>query len=404
MTYVKSKFDPSRDKVWYAYAVFGEEEQQAVIDCLKRGRLGPGPLTTEFEQKISALFAKDHGVMTNSGSSANLIASELLNLREGDEVITTACSFPTTVAPILQKGATPVVADSIVGTYNLDLDYLEEMTTPRTKAVMVAHLFGHPNDMVRLREHCDKYRLSLIEDSCDALGTTLHGRPIGYWSDISTTSFYASHVITSAGGGGMICLRDQDWERRARILRDWGRAGDDDEDIDRRFEFEVDGIPYDSKFTYGEIGYNLKSVELCAAFGLAQLRKLDKFNEARRRNFKILTEFFQAYADHLIPPYDPPEAEVSWLSYPLTIRDGAPFERIDLLKFLEKSNIQTRLLMAGNMFRHPAYRDAKVRVVGNLNNVDKIMRDSFVIGLHQALTEEMMDYTLSKFEEFLKRL
>lgn len=404
MTYVKSKFNPGRDKVWYAYAVFGEEEQQAVIDCLKRGRLGPGPLTTEFEQKVAALFAKDYSVMTNSGSSANLIAAELLNLREGDEVITTACSFPTTVAPILQKGATAVVADSIIGTYNLDLDYLEEMTTPRTRAVMVAHLFGHPNDMVRLREHCDKYRLWLIEDSCDALGTEIHGRPTGYWSDISTTSFYASHVITAAGGGGMICLRNRDWERRARMFRDWGRAGDEDEDIDKRFEFEVGGIPYDSKFSYGEIGYNLKSVELCAAFGLAQLRKLDKFNASRRGNFKILTEFFQAYEDHLILPYDPPEAEVSWLSYPLTIREGAPFERIDLLKFLENNNIQTRLLMAGNMFKHPAYEGVKMRVVGNLDNVNKIMRDSFVIGLHQALTEEMIDYTLGKFEEFLKRL
>jgi len=347
-------------------------------------------------------------VMVNSGSSANILATELLDLKEGDEVVTTACSFPTTVSPILLKGAIPVVADSEVGTYNLNLDYLEEMVSARTKAVMVADLCGSINDHEKIREFCDRHGLKYVLDSCDTIGSKLRGKPTGVWADFITTSFYASHVITAGGGGGMIVVPSEEERRKALSLRDWGRAEEmsftgvhEDEDIERRFLYELDGIPYDSKFLYKYRGYNFKSTEMNAAFGLAQLPKLEEWNKQRAKNAQFLTEEIdKRWPEFLITPKLVEGAEPAWLSYPLTIRDNVPFSRKDLLVHLEKAGIQTRLLMAGNLFRHPAYKNCLYRVIGELRNVDKIMRDSFVIGVHQQIDREILDYMLSVFNDF----
>lgn len=403
-------FTPGKHKIWYAHALYGADEIAEVVKCLVEGRIAPGKRTEQFEKRVAELFNKGHAVMTNSGSSANLIACEMMGLKPGDEVITTACSFPTTVSPILLKGATAVVADSEVGTYNLNLDMLPEMVTEKTKAIMVAHLCGSINDMERISRFAKKHGLIVVEDSCDTIGSTIDGRPTGYWADMSTTSFYASHVISAGGGGGMIIGPSKEWRRKALALRDWGRAEEvsfkgthEDEDIKRRFSYKLGDIPYDSKFLYKYMGYNLKSSEMNAAFGLAQLPKLEKWNEMRRKNFEVLTNYFKEnWPEFFVTPRVLPGVEASWLSYPLTIRDKAPFSRVELLTHLEKHQIQTRLLMAGNMFKHDAYKNANFRVVGELKGVEKITRDSFVVGLHQQITTGMMDYMLSVFENFLK--
>lgn len=408
----KGKFDPKKNKVWYAHALYGADEVSAVVKCLMEGRIAPGKYTEQFEREVARIFGKDHAIMVNSGSSANIIATELLGLKPGDEVITTACSFPTTISSLVMKGVIPVVADSKVGTYNLDLDFLEQMLSEKTKAIMVADLCGSVNDHKRIREFCDKHGIKYVLDSCDTIGSRLYGRPTGEYADMVTTSFYASHVVTAGGGGGMLIVSSPEERRIGIAYRDWGRAEEfsftggvhEDESAERRFSYELDGVPYDSKFLYVYMGYNFKSTEMNAAFGLAQLPKLSQWNETRRKNFDTLTETIgKNWGQFLITPVVLDGAESSWLSYPLTIRDGSPFSRKELLIFLENHNIQTRLLMAGNLFKHQAYKDVPRRVVGELKGVDKIMRDSFVLGLHQQIDDDTMAYMLDTLDEFFRK-
>lgn len=399
------QFTPGKDKVYYAQAVYGEEEVEAAANCLREGWLGMGKYVAEFENKVATIFGKKYGIVVNSGSSANYIALKILNLPPGSEVLTPACTFTTTFSTILLNHCVPVVADSLLGTYNLDLSKLESMLSPKTRAIIIPHTLGNLNDMRVLSEFCKAHNLYLIEDSCDTIGGEFGGKPTGSYSDITTSSFYASHHITAAGGGGIVCVSDPKLAEHAYAYREWGRASQNDnsENVEDRFTEEHTGIHYDKKFTYTHIGHNFKPVEVMFAFGLVQLKKLHNVVKIRKENFDALRNFFKGYEEFFILPQEHHDAIVTWLAFPLTIRDNAPFGRFELIKFLEDHNIQTRLLFAGNILRHPAYRNTPHRVVGELTNADKIMKDSLVIGAHHGMSVEMVQYVKDTFQDFLSR-
>ena len=402
------RFRPGEDWIYYTKAVYGQEEIDAVVKALKEDWLGNGKYTDEFEQKVVALYGKKFGLFVNSGSSANLIALELCNFPAGSEVITPACTFGTTISPILMKNLVPVIVDSKVGTYNIDIDKIEAAISFKTVGMMIPHAIGNINDMPRLRELCDRYKLILIEDSCDTIGSKFQGRPTGEWSDITTTSFYASHNITAGGGGGMVMVNDPELKRRAKVFRDWGRALPErfehhEGAFEERYNFKLDGIDYDGKFTFMELGYNLKAVEMQAAFGLAQLERLDAFNRTRSQNFQKIYRFFRKYEQFFILPEQVPGAEPYWLSFPITIKEESGIERKELLKFLETNKIQTRLLFAGNILRHPAYKELqkKCRIATTLDNADYVMKNTFLVASHHGLNDEMISYLVEKIEQFL---
>lgn len=398
------KFVPGKDKVFYAQAVYGDEEIQAVVDSLKKGWLGVGAITAEFEKKVAKIFGKKYGVAVNSGSSATFLALKLANLEPGSEVITPACTFATSFSSILLNNLVPVVGDSDLGTYNLNLDNLEGMLSPKTKAVLVVHTLGNLNDMEKLSKFCKKHDLLLVEDSCDTIGGTFNGKPTGVFGDITTCSFYASHHVTAGGGGGIVCMSDPKLQHDAYAYREWGRAAlNNSEDINFRFTDKLTGIQYDKKFTYTHMGFNLKATEMMFAFGLVQLEKLQETNRIRKKNFDTLRNFFKDYEKYFIIPEEHPMAESAWLALPLTIRDGAPFKRLELINYLEDHNIQTRLLFAGNILRQPAYKNSPHRVVGKLENADKIMKDSLIIGAHHGMTDDMIDYIKETFTDFLEK-
>ena len=400
----RKEFIPGRDKIYYAQAVYGDEEIEAVVSCLKEGWLGMGKYVAEFQDKIARIFGKKYGIVVNSGSSANYLALKILDLPAGSEVITPACTFATTYSAILLNHLMPVVADSELSTYNLDLSKLESMFSSKTRAVIVPHTLGNLNDLETLSKFCKKHRLYLVEDSCDTIGGAFNGKPTGAWSDVTTSSFYASHHITAAGGGGIVCVNEPELARRAYAYREWGRAAQyDNEALEKRFTEQLMGVHYDKKFTYTHMGYNLKPVEIMFAFGLVQLKKLKNMIRIRKENFNNLLTFFKNYGQYFILPREHPKAKVTWLAFPLTIKDRVPFTRFELIKFLEGHNIQTRLLFAGNILRHPAYKNVPYRIVGELTNADKIMRDSLVIGAHHGMTMAMVNYVKDVFREFLKK-
>lgn len=399
-------FVPGHDRIFYAKAVFDQEEIDAVVRCLNQGWLGPGPVTEEFENKIAALFGKQYGLFVNSGSSANQIAMDIANLPPGSEVITQACTFPATLNPILVRGHIPVFVDSKVGTYDIDLDQVEAAITEKTKAIFISHALGSINDMERIRDICGRHKLLFIEDSCDTHGSLFDGKPPGFWSDITTTSFYASHNITACGAGGMVMVNDPDLIREAKVYRDWGRAlpENNDEDIPLRFSYKLNGTDYDGKFYHTKIGYNFKPVEMQAAFGLVQLKKLPYFNTIRARNFNKIYQFLSQYPQHFILPQTHPKATVYWLAFPITIRDGSPIVRRNLLMYLEKNRIQTRLLFTGNILYHEPYRNIPRRIHGTLAGADTILKNTFIIGCNHSLTEEMVDYMLNIIKQYVEQL
>lgn len=404
----KNKFIPGKDWIWYApntYDVFGDEEIKAVIRCLKSGWLTAGKNAAVFEDKIAALYGKKFGLFVNSGSSANLLAFEALNFPKGSEVITPACNFNTTVSPIIQKNLIPVFIDVEAGAYTMDPDLLARAVSRKTVAIMVPHLVGNFVDLEKIRSFCDKRHLILIEDSCDTIGGNFKGKPTGYWSDITTTSFYASHLITAGGEGGMLMTDDKNVIRRAKLFRNWGRGiSRHDEKIRSRLStFRIDGKPYDSAFVFVEKGYNLKPTEMQAAFGLEQLKRLNNFIKIRRDNFIRLYNFFQKFEEYFILPKEKPESLTNWLAFPLTIRKTAFFQRNSLVRYLENNKIQTRPLFAGNILKQPAYLSIKYRKIGTLENSQFILHHSFLIGLHHGLTSEMIDYVLEVFLKFFKK-
>lgn len=374
-------------KIWYSpnkKEAYGDKEIQAVLDCLNDGWLaGFGPKTVEFEEKISKVFGKKYGLFVNSGSSAILLGLSALNLSKGSEVITPACTFSTTIAPIIQIGLKPIFCDVELGTYVPSVDQIYEKITENTKLILLPNLIGSKPDWKTLREKIPE-GIILFEDSADTITYT-------EYTDVTITSFYSSHLITSAGSGGMLMVNDEKLLKRATMFRDWGRIGDNSEDIQTRFEYEIDGIPYDYKFLYGVIGYNMKSSEINASFGLVQLSRLEEIKEKRRKNFNRYLENLKDI-DELILPNNVFDSD--WLAIPLMYK-----YRMDLLKFLENNNIQTRVCFAGNVTRHPAYRE----YLTNFKNADKIMAEGFLLGAHHGMTIEDVDYVCDKLKEFIRQ-
>jgi CDP-6-deoxy-D-xylo-4-hexulose-3-dehydrase len=371
-------------KIWYApnqFEAYGQDEISKVNECLKAGWLaGFGPMTTEFEKKVSERFGKKHGLFVNSGSSAILVALCSLDLKPGDEVVTPACGFATTVAPITQCGLKPVFCDSQPDKYVPSIDQIREKVTDKTKVLLIPNLIGNLPDWQGLREAFPT--LILIEDSADTITNTP-------WTDISTTSFYASHVITAGGIGGMVMFNDDAQLKRALMFRDWGRIGDNIEEPSERFNHSVDGIPYDWKFLYGVAGYHLKACEMNAAFGLAQWERLDSLLAKRRMNIERYLENLKDTTYYSLPD---DSKKPNWLAIPFMCPD-----RLECLKFLEANGVQTRVCFSGNITRHPAWREYLEEFPG----ADRVMREGFLLGAHHGMSLDDVDYVcelLKKFE------
>ncbi|WP_170371843.1 DegT/DnrJ/EryC1/StrS family aminotransferase [Ruegeria arenilitoris] len=392
-------------RVNYGQTVHGQDEIDAVVEVLKTSTQ-MGPKVREMQQKVAALFSKAHGIMVNSGSSANYLAVEILDLPKGSEVITPALTFATTVAPLVRQGLVPAFVDAAEGTYNIDVEQIERMISPKTSAMMIPSLIGNLPDWRRIRELADAHGLKVIEDSADTLGATIDGTSTGVWSDVSTTSFYGSHVINGAGNGGMLCVNDDELARKALLMRSWGRSSSlfvESEAIENRFNVQLDGIEYDAKFLFEALGYNLEPSEISAAFGLVQLGKLENNIRVREEAFAAHRAFFAQYEEWFILPEQPPGARTGWLAFPLTLREGAPFTRREMQIFLEKADIQTRPVFTGNILRQPAMKDVEYRAdTAGYPVSDAVMRGGILLACHHGLTQAHIDYMHEKTQEFLK--
>jgi CDP-6-deoxy-D-xylo-4-hexulose-3-dehydrase len=420
-------FTPGKTPVRYAGRVYGEEEMANLVESAIEFWLTGGRWHRRLEKELAAWYGVPHARLVNSGSSANLLAvatlaSHLLGegrLRPGDEVVTVAAGFPTTVAPLLQQGLVPVFVDVDIPTYNLDVAMLEEARSPRTRAVMVAHTLGNPFDLGAVKAFCDRHGLWLVEDNCDAAGSLYRGRKTGTFGQIATLSFYPPHHMTM-GEGGAVLLADDALERAASSIRDWGRdcwcAPGVDNTCGKRFEWELGELPrgYDHKYVYSHVGYNLKVTDMQAAVGVAQLARLDGFVAARRRNWAFFREALADLEDVLVLPEATAESEPSWFGFMMTVRDGAPFGREALVRHLESRKIQTRMLFAGNLVRQPAItqlvadaraagRAAPFRVVGDLARTDRIMNRSFWVGVYPGLSEAMRAFVADEIRAFVRR-
>ena len=378
-------------KIWYApykFESYGEEEIKAVEESLRSGWLGgQGPKSVEFEEAIAKRFGKKHGVFVNSGSSACLLAIAALDLPKGSKIITPACTFATTLAPIIQLGYEPIFVDVGLTDYVADIDQIIQAITPQVKALMLPNLIGNKPDWPRLKKELKllgREDIYLIEDSADTITETPE-------TDVATTSFYASHVITAGGVGGMVMFNDKKHVVKCLQYRDWGRLGNDSEIMDDRFNHSVDGIPYDHKFLYSVLGYHMKASEMNAAFGLVQLNRFKKFSEIRRANIERYIVNLWGVGDLILPD---DSIKPNWLAIPLQTE-----KRFELLTFLENNNIQTRVTFAGNVTRHPVYRE----YLQEFKNSDIIMKNGFLLGVHHGMTIEDVDYVCDKIKEFFNQ-
>jgi CDP-4-dehydro-6-deoxyglucose reductase, E1 len=387
----------------------------SLVDSSLDGWLTAGRFTEDFQRKLGKFVGARKTLFVNSGSSANLIALSALTspklgkraLKPGDEVLTVAMGFPTTVNPIIQNGLRPVVVDVQMGTYDAFPDMLREAISSKTKAIMMAHTLGNPFDLDTVQELCEKHGLWLIEDSCDALGSTYKGKRTGSFGDTATVSFYPAHHITT-GEGGAVFSKSPLVAKQVESFRDWGRdcycETGHDNTCQKRFGWQLGDLPvgYDHKYTYSHIGYNLKATDMQAALGVTQLAKLESFIEARRSNFKYLYEKLKN-VEGLILPRATEHSEPSWFGFPITLDPSHPVNREDLSRHLETLKIGTRLMFAGNLMKQPAYRNVDFRVVGNLQNTDIVMLRTFWVGVYPGLTNEMLDYVAHSISEFMAR-
>jgi len=393
-------------RVSYAMAVHDEKETARVVKVMNEHRTIIGRETKEFEASVAKYFGKKYGIMVNSGSSANLLAVELMQLPEGSEVITPLLTFSTTVAPLVQKGLVPVFVDVTPGTYQINVDHIEKLITKKTKALFIPLLLGNVPDLAKLRAIAKKHKLIFVEDSCDTLGATFNGKPSGTYSDISTTSFYGSHIITAGGTGGMILIQTEKWRDHAKVLRGWGRSSSffsESEDIKVRFGRKIEGIDYDGKFIFDEIGYNFLPIEIGAAFGNEQIKKLPKFRKVREANFARLFKFFTKYEEFFILPSQDKRVRTQWLAFPLTIKENAPFKRLEVMTHLEESNIQTRPIFSGNILKQPAFKHIIHKGQKSYPATDAIMERGFLIGCHHGMTSKHLDRLEEVMTGFLKQ-
>lgn len=413
------EFVSGKSRVNYAGRVFDEKEMINLVDSSLDFWLTYGSYSKTFEKKLADYLGVRWTFLVNSGSSANLLAfyaltSPLLGDRQvkrGDEVITVAAGFPTTVAPVVQYGAVPVFVDMELTHFNIDVSELEKALSPKTKAIMIAHTLGNPFNLRAVKEFCDKHNLWLIEDNCDALGSTYEGKPTGTWGDIGTSSFYPPHHMTMGEGGAT--YTDNPLLKKIMLsMRDWGRDCWCESGIDNtcgcRFSQSFGTLPkgYDHKYVYSHFGFNLKVSDMQAAIGVAQLEKFPTFVEKRKENFAKLYEGLSGM-EGLILNTATPNSDPSWFGFMITLKEGVSFSRNDLVEYLENANIQTRNLFAGNMLRHPMFdsmvNGSDYRVIGELPNTDKIMNDSFWIGLYPGMGDEAISYMVTKIQEFINK-
>ncbi|MCM8811704.1 MAG: lipopolysaccharide biosynthesis protein RfbH [Candidatus Omnitrophica bacterium] len=404
-------FVPGRSKVPYAGRVFGPEELVNLVDSSLDFWLTLGSYGDQFEKRMRGFFGASDFVLTNSGSTANLLAVMTLTspqikdpLRPGDEVITCAVGFPTTVAPLVHGGLVPVFIDAEVGTYNINPGLIEEAITDKTRAIMIAHTLGIPCDMDVITGIAKRHNLYLIEDCCDALGGTFREQKVGTFGNLATLSFYPAHQITLGEGGGLVVNRGGILPKTARSIRDWGRdcwcPTGVSNTCGKRFDWELGGLPkgYDHKYIYSNIGYNFKPTDLQAAIGMAQIERIGDFVEKRRRNFETLYQGLAPFSDRLILPVRDKRANPSWFGFPVTVTNSV--SKNDLVQHLEGAGIETRSIFGGNLIRQPAYQKIRARVPRETPEADRIMRDTFFIGVYPGLTEEMIAYVLETFRRF----
>jgi CDP-6-deoxy-D-xylo-4-hexulose-3-dehydrase len=407
-------FDPGQTVVPPSGKVIGAEELKNMVDASLDGWLTSGRFNEQFERKLAQFIGVNFAITVNSGSSANLVAFSTLTsprlgnraIKKGDEVIGVAAGFPTTVNPIIQFGAVPVFVDVDKYSHNIDASKIEAAISPKTKAIMLAHSLGNPFNLDAVTSLCKKYNLWLVEDCCDALGTTYKGQMVGTFGDIGTLSFYPAHHITM-GEGGAVFTKSLELKQIAESFRDWGRdcycPPGKDNTCGKRFCWKLGNLPegYDHKYTYSHLGYNLKITDMQAACALAQLEKAPLFVQARRDNFKFLKERLSSCEEFLQLPEATQYSDPSWFGFPITVKEGCPVSRDELTAYLDQNKIGTRLLFAGNLTRQPYMENATYRISGDLANSDNVMNNTFWIGVQPALTKEMLEFVASKIENYL---
>jgi CDP-6-deoxy-D-xylo-4-hexulose-3-dehydrase len=396
-------------RVEYAGSVHDEEEIEAVLAVLRGGptALRIGKNVKEMERLVAESFGKRRGVMVNSGSSALYLAVELLDLDPGDEIVTSAVTFSTDIAPMIRAGLVPVFVDVEADTYQIDVAQIEDAIGPRTKAILAPNLIGNCPDWDAIRAIADRHGLKVVEDSCDCLGATLRGTPTGTRSDISLTSFALSHIITAAGTGGMLCVDDDELLDRALLLRRWGRRSEPklfgSKKGEKRFFSEIDGIEYDDLFIFDEVGWNFEPAEISAAFGVVQMRKLPLNLARRQRNFDLLTEFFSKYDDVFLLPRMTPGIETGWHMFPIMIRPESGVRRAGFQQHMEAQGIDTRMVWTGNATRQPAFADKEHRVApGGLANADRVMETGLILPCNHAIDDEGIEYICHHARAFLE--
>lgn len=409
-------FVPGQSAVPVSGKVYGAHDMQLLAESCLDFWLTTGRFNDEFEKRLGKFIGVDHALTVNSGSSANLVAFSTLTshylrheaLKPGDEMITVATGFPTTINPSLQYGIVPVMVDVDIPTYNIKPDMIEAAVTDRTRAIMIAHTLGNPFDVAEVMRVAEKYNLFVVEDCCDALGATYNGQHVGTFGHMGTLSFYPAHHITM-GEGGAVFTNKPRLRRVMESMRDWGRdcwcAPGQDNTCGKRFARRLGDLPfgYDHKYTYSHCGYNLKITDMQAAVGLAQMGRVDDFVAARRRNFKLLTELLRPLEDVLILPEATPNSDPSWFGYPMTVREGASFTRDDLVKHLNDMKIGTRLLFGGNITRQPYMKGRNFRVVGDLTNSDIVTERTFWVGVYPGLGESEIGYMVDTIAKFVRR-
>lgn len=413
LVFEQKSFNPGVSPVPPSGKVIGSSELKYMVDASLDGWLTTGRYNETFEKRFSEYIGVKHALTTNSGSSADLLAFTALTspvlgekaLKPGDEVITVAAGFPTTVNPILQNGMVPVFVDVDIPTYNIDVSKIEQAVSEKTKAIMIAHTLGNPFNIEKVTEIAKQYNLWLIEDCCDALGSTYNNQYVGTFGDIATCSFYPAHHITM-GEGGMVFTNNGQLKKIIESFRDWGRDcycdPGKDNTCQKRFNWKLGDLPkgYDHKYTYSHLGYNLKITDMQAACALAQMDKLDDFIRFRKQNFAFLKEKLKSCEEFLILPEATDKSNPAWFGFPITVRDGAGINKVDLLKYLDQHKIGTRLLFAGNLTRQPYMLGREFRVSGELLNTDIIMNNTFWIGVYPGLSEEMLSFVVKKIELF----
>lgn len=411
--YRPEEFRPGETPVPVSGKVLNAQDLAFMVDSALDGWLTSGRYTEEFERALANYVGQRSAVFVNSGSSANLVALSALTspklgkrrLVPGDEILTVAMGFPTTVNPIIQNRLTPVLVDVELGTYDVNPDLLAAAIGPRTRGIMMAHTLGNPFDLDAVRSLCDEHGLWLVEDSCDALGSTYDGKKTGSFGDTATASFYPAHHITT-GEGGAVFVRSPLIRRQIESFRDWGRdcycQTGQDNTCEKRFEWQLGDLPegYDHKYIYSHVGYNLKATDMQAALGLSQIQRLDEFARIRRENFTHLYSRLEGTAG-LILPRATPKSDPSWFGFPITLDPKHPVDREELLRFLDQRKIGTRLMFAGNVVRQPAYRDVEFRIASSLEVADIVMRRTFWVGTYPGLTPPMLDYIAESIREFM---